>query len=98
LFSRKGGKWNIDPYEYSRERRGAYIESGLTQEEFYERELPGLTERYRGSSLYAREQERLEAGRAADEADRITEERRVEALRRNRLSSSRAMSVFGRRA
>jgi hypothetical protein len=98
LFTQEGGVWNIDPYQYARERRGAYIESGLTQEEFYERELPGLTERYKGSSLYAREQERLEAGRAADEADRITEERRVEALRRNRLSSSRAMSVFGRRA
>jgi hypothetical protein len=98
LFTQEGGVWNIDPYQYARERREAYIKPGLTQREFYERELPGLTERYEGSYLQFREQQRLEEERFSAEEKRLTDERAVEARRRSRLSASRAMSVFGRRA
>lgn len=98
MFTQEGGVWNMDPYGYARERREAYITPGLTQREFYERELPGLTERYERSPLYIREQERIERGRLADEEDRLDEERRVESRRRSRLSGGAAMNVFSRRA
>jgi len=98
LFTQEGGVWNIDPYQYARERREAYIEPGLTQREFYERELPGLTERYEGSPLFVREQERLERERLADEKSRLDDERIGEGRRRSRLSRRAAMNVFSRRA
>jgi len=63
--------------------------AGLTQQEFFEKQLPGFERRFEASPFFQEEQERLEREKEIEEA-------KAEAERR-RATSRRAVTVFGRR-
>ena len=63
--------------------------AGLTQREFFEKQLPGFEKRFEASPFFQMEQDRLEREKEIEET-RAEEERR-------RATSRGAVTMFGRR-
>ena len=70
--------------------------AGLTQREFFEKQLPGFEIRFEASPFFRMEKERLEGEEEQKRLRSEQEERAAESRRRGRLRGG-AMTVFGRR-
>ena len=70
--------------------------AGATQQEFFEKQLPGFQKRFEASPFFRMEQERLAAETETEERRAESEERVEESRRRGRLRGG-ALTVFGRR-
>ena len=69
----------------------------MTQQQFFEKQLPGFQKRFEASPFFTQQQERLKKEEEVEKRRTEADERAKETQRRSRLRSGGAMTVFGRR-